>query len=343
MRKRFLLALCCWFLVPGQSGFSQTNIFLPTNSSRVRALGMGGAVASIEDDLGAIAFNPANYTLYRDPKGFRLTFFFSPLAPYLIAKDKQAFFDMPAAEENADWAAALSFIKAINVTINSFEFGIQTGEPRILDLDAYRNNAQFLHLNSVYANHFGSAVWRFRLAQQVSVGSSVHLLYWQTDTRRRRWAIAASYGVTLQPQPRIRFGVSLHTFPNDISHYRMNLEEIEDEAISLGISYQAPWRMLLAFDVRNVGMGMEGPREQYFGGIEQELFGQIAFRGGVQYRPETNEFTYTAGIGLLNSNLFHGEAGQFKNSNYLINYAVILKTINQERLFIHAFSVLLRI
>ncbi|MDQ7065853.1 MAG: hypothetical protein Q9P90_16590, partial [candidate division KSB1 bacterium] len=336
-------AICFLFVFRGQTGFSQTHIFLPTNSSRVRSLGLGGAVASIEDDLGAITYNPANYTLYRENKGFRITFFFSPVTPYLIAKYKSSFFNMPSAEENVNVAAALAFFKAVNITVNSFEFGVQTGEPRYLDLDAYRGNKRFLHLNSVYANHFGSLIWRFRLAQQVSVGSSLHLLYWETDTHRRRWALAASYGVTLQPHQRVRFGVSLHTFPNDIRHYRMNLEEIEDEAISLGVSYRFPWNMLLTFDVRNVGMGMEGPREQYFGGVEQELFGQIALRGGVQYRSEEKEFSYSAGIGLINSNVFHGDAGKFKNSNYVINYAVIFKKINQETLFIHAFSLLLRI
>ncbi len=318
------------------------HIFLPVNMSRVRALGLAGAMVSLEDDLGAINFNPANFSLYREYKSFRLTFFLSPLAPYILAKQRDLFFGYSPDKRASQAATVLSLFKAINITIKSLDIGFQFGEPRILDLSRYQDRP-FLHAVDVYQNQYQSVFFRWRLAQQVAVGSSLHLMYYVNPEGRRKWTIAATYGVTMQPHRRIRFGVNLHTFPNEISTYRNRLENIVDEAINLGLSYLTPWQSSISINVRNVGMSTEGPREQYLAAVEQEIFHQVALRGGVQYNIEENHFVYTMGVGLLNLNMFFGESGKFKNSNYALNYALIIDRRSEVVYYIHAFSFFLRL
>ncbi|RME02145.1 MAG: hypothetical protein D6814_00180 [Calditrichaeota bacterium] len=321
---------------------AQTHIFLPANLTRVRALALAGAVTSLEDNLSSISYNPANFTLYQEPKRFRFTLFLSPLMPGIIANNPEAFLGEPAQGNDGLVASILSLFKGIDFTLSSLEIGFQFGEPRILDLATYRDK-NFLHADDLYKNHYESVVVRLRLAEQVSVGSSIHLMYFDTDSVGRRWKLATSYGVAMQPHRNVRFGVSVFTFPNEIRNYRMLLEQVFDEAINLGISYQTPWDTKIALDVRNVSVGQKGPREQYFMGIEQEFFKQIALRGGIQYHTEDGSFTFSTGAGLFNLNILHGRGGKFRTSNYAINYALVFKKYGNEKYFVHALNFMVRI
>lgn len=321
---------------------SQTHIVLPVDISRVRSLGMASATNAVEDDLGALAFNPATYNLYQNLKRFRLTLFLSPISPGVLLQQPEEYFGERRRNGDKALAALLSLIRGVNVSVNSLDFGILLSEPRIRPLDEYASEGG-AHLRGVFNNHYDSITARFRLAQQLSIGASVQLMFYPDSAGDRRQALGTSYGVYLIPQDGFQVGISYFSFPEKVRGYRNVLEGIYSDAINLGISYAAPWRFNVSLDLRNIAVGQGGPREMYFLGLEQELFAQVALRGGVQYRIEADTFAYSAGIGLLNMNNFLHSRQPFMHPNFALNYAVIFQRQAGQTRFIHAFQLLIRL
>lgn len=342
MKSRWFLfpVLCIWFC--SENVFSQTHVFLPGNISRVRAFGMAGAVNALEDDFGAAAYNPANYTFYGEPKSFRMTLLLAPVTPAVIVQDDTAFWGRQVSNREKIYSAVLSVLKAVNFSFNSIDVGFVFGEPLLMAVPSYERE-RFLHMRDVYDNHYDAMIIRIRLAEQVAFGASLHLIYLQNSAGKRIWKFASAYGVFMQPSRYLRFGVSLFSFANDATTSRLFLEELRSDAVNVGLTLATPSHFNASLDIRNLAVGNAGPREQYFLGLEQTIFGQIAIRGGSQYQIDSKSFTYTAGIGLFDLNVLFPQQNRFKHANFALNYAIISKKIVDRDYLLHAFSLNFRL
>ncbi len=338
-----LLLPCAITEMQAQSNKADNTAFLPTNLSRVRALGLSGAVNAVEDDFGAALYNPANYTFYRQKKNFRLTVLLNPILPAVITRNSDDFFAYTPKGNEAVTATLLSLIKGINLTIRNIEIGLNVAEPGLKRAPVYTDKP-FLHASGLYLNQFNTLTLNFHLAEQVNVGASIYLAYAESDTTWRRWTYGASYGILLKPKKYFRVGVSLTSLPSSFNGYRMAFDEIESDAINIGVALVSPWQTTLSFDVRNIALGKDGPREKYFAGVEQVFFNQIALRSGFKFRLEdSGVFSYSLGAGLLNLNSFYGKKHRLRHPNFALNYAVIFEKFAGQTYAVHAFSLLVRI
>lgn len=325
------------------SGLSaQENIFLPMNASRIRAIGMAAAYQASRDDLATISYNPASFSLYDGAKNFRLTAFFSPTTPILISRNSTQFYDRTVEKKETIYASILSLIKALNITYKNLDFGFLIGEPAFRETAVIQGKQAF-HVKSLYNNHYDTVYLRVKLAEQVSIGASVMLSYLDSEENQRDWGVSATYGITMQPNDYMRVGVSLFSAPTEFSQTREFLDEVYNDAISLGATFFTPWHTILGFDIRNLAVNQGGIGERFLVGIEQSVWGQIAIRTGVQYHPNEESFTHTFGLGFLNLNGLWGESGQFKHNDFAINYAFMRKRIMQVKYNIHAFSLQIRL
>jgi hypothetical protein len=341
--RNTFVACICLFLVWNISGSSaQKNIYLPMNASRIRALGMGAAYQAARDDLAAISYNPAGYTLYEEAKNFRLTLFLSPVMPALVGSDSKAFFNRNVENRETVYAAIISSIKGINFTYKNLDLGILLGEPSIVDttLITYRKNP--FHVKSLYRNHYDAVVLRIKLAEQVAIGVSGFLNYFETDGRGREWDFAASYGITLQPSNYMRVGVSLFTATAKRGHSREFLDEIYSDAVNLGVTFIAPWQFVFGLDIRNLAVSQEVIGERYLAGFENSFWQQVAIRAGLPSHPEDKSLAQPFGFGIVNLNSIWGENRRFKQNNYAVNYVLIRKKIVGADYNIHAFNLSFR-
>jgi hypothetical protein len=321
---------------------AQENVFLPMNASRVRALGMAAAYQAARDDLATISYNPASFSLYNESKKFRLTAFLAPVMPILISRNSTNFYDRAVEKKETVYASVVSFIKAVNITYKNLDFGFLVGEPPFAETALAREKKAF-HVNSLYNNHYDAVYLRIKLAEQVAIGASVFLSYYETAGNRRDWGVSASYGITMQPNDYFRFGVSLYSAPTEIKESREFLDEVYNDAIGLGATFFMPWQMILAFDIRNLAVNQDRMGERFLVGLEQSVWSQLAIRTGVQYHPDDNSLTHTIGLGVLNLNALWGRNRQLRHHDFALNYALVRKKIMQVKYHIHAFSLQIRL
>lgn len=335
-----LLLFLCFLATPciAQSG---KNMFLPLNASRLRALGLAGALQATRDDLASISYNPANYSLYRESKTFRVTLFFAPFTSALAGLYPDKFLGRAAQRNEGYYVAAASFLKGLDITFGSLNAGFLFGEP-VFNFTRSQNETSGFHVNSLYSNHYNSFILRLKLADQVAIGASASLVYLQPEGSGRRWSLAASYGIAMQPNDHIRVGLSLLSASTEILHYREFLDEMYSDALNLGISVRMPGHFLLNFDLRNLTVTQEIQDEKYLLGLEKSFWKQLAVRAGVQFDPQDGFYTYSFGVGLLNFNKFYSDSRAFTHENYALNYVFIRRLVGSRFHSIHGLNFYIR-
>ena len=339
-RENHTIKLCFSLLVfvfISSPVYSQKNIFLPSNSTRVRALGLAGAVTAVQDNIGSTAFNPGTYVFYSARDGFRFSINLSPFMPVLIARYPNDFFGNIAFDtKDKLYAGLLSLIKSINLNYRSLNIGIILGEPNYLSPESTVNN-KFIYNQALYSNHTNTFMLNFQLAEQVAIGAGLHLMYYD-EGKNRFHAFATSYGIMMQPKPLFRVGVSIFNLPPELQNSKELYDEVKNEAINIGTAIFLPYKNMLSFDIRNLALGSSVAKEKYLIGFENTLGGQIALRCGMKLVDFSSQPAYTFGIGLFDSNFYHNFRYRLKTNNYLINYAILIDTFDYQKYFIHTFS-----
>lgn len=322
---------------------AQEHVYFPFNTSKVRAFGLGGAVTALPDNFGASNYNPGNYDFYRTNDGFRFTMFISPLMPVLVLKYPDQFFGRAKYNDNTKaYAAVLSLIKSVNFNFRSLNIGLNLGEPNFFVHPALAQSRQFINSSSIYWNHTNSLILNFKLADQVAIGAGLHLIYY-SEGNRRHFTYANTYGIMMQPKSFFRVGVNIFNIPKEVESIREIYEDISNEAISIGTALFFPLKTTLSFDVRNLALDGAAKREKYLVGLENQLVKHVAIRGGLKILDFASRPGYSFGIGLVNSNSYHGQRFKFNHNNYLVNYAVVFDTFQNKKYAIHSFSLTIHI
>jgi hypothetical protein len=328
-------------------GQEREHYFIAVSTLVARPLGMGGAFTAVNDDLAALLYNPASFTLYQDYRAHRLTVFLNPVAPVIALQKPEALFGRAYFTWEETAAAAAMLVKGMTLSLGSFEFGALFGEqspqperfsaPRVFDANGYLDN------------QYNILAMRMRVAERVSLGGSLGLYYRSDVERGRRWGIGTSYGVQVRPSRRVAVGVSYITFPQMAPAYREEVERIVDGGVNFGVSVQSQFGTTVAVDFRNLGdenaATGELMREAHLG-VEQILLSHFALRAGIfrkRYENAENRYVLSAGLGLADANSFWPPKRRFSHSNWIMNYAVVAETLAGQRRFYHALSMIFRL
>jgi hypothetical protein len=328
-------------------GQEREHYFIAVSTLVARPLGMGGAFTAVNDGLAALLYNPASFTLYQDYRARRLTIFLNPVAPIVALQKPDALFGRAYVTWEEVAAAAAMLVKGMTLSLGSFEFGAlfseQSPQPerfsalRVFDAGGYLDN------------QYNVLAARMRVAERVSLGGSLGL-YYRSDTERgRRWGVGTSYGVQVQPARGVAVGVSYITFPQMAPGYREEVERIVDGGVNLGISVQSQFGATVAVDFRNLGdedaVAGELMREAHLG-VEQVLLSHVALRAGVFRKRQNdagNRYVFSAGVGLADANSFWPPKRRFSHPNWILNYGVVAETLDGQRRFYHALSMIFRL
>jgi hypothetical protein len=314
--------------------------FHTLSTAWARPMAMGGAFTAVADHLPALLYNPANFSLYRDPRVTRLTVFFNPLGFAAALHQPEQLYGSEKLGSRELASAVELLVRGMAVGNRSFQFAVLIGEEA--PSPAISNRQELLSVRGYPSNQYGLATARFRFAERVAIGGSV-AIYYQDGPAGREWDIGSSYGVTLLSSSQIRIGVSYWSFPESMADYRMQLERIVHEAVNLGIAYQAPFGLLLAMDIRNLGEETRLPVRELHFGIEQRLLPWCAVRGGYFRNRINHHDLFFTGIGLIDQNLWRSSRLRFQEPDWALQYGVRFEKQGEQGIYYHALTFLVRL
>lgn len=305
-----------------------------------RPMAMGGAFTAVADNLPALLYNPANFTLYRDQHTARLSVFLNPigLAGALREPEKLHGSERVRIQELASMLEL--FVHGLAYGNRSFQVAALFGEEA--PNAAFSSRQDFIDASRYTQNQFSLLAGRAMFAERVGIGASVGIYYQQT-AKGREWGTGWSYGVTLLSGNDIRIGVSYWSFPDNMEEYLIQPERLVHEAVNLGIAYKTPFGMLLAFDVRNLGEESKQPVREIHIGIEQRFLPWLALRGGYFYDRILQCVLVSAGVGLVDQNLWRNARTKLQEPDWSVQYGVRLEKQDTWDAYYHAFTFLIRL
>lgn len=323
------------------TAFSQQDYFFTLSTIKARSLAMGGAYTSIEDDIVSASYNPATLSLYEYPKDYRFTLFMNPIAPTTIYYERFQN-DQQKKQDNSEWHKTASLLlKSLVFTGRSIDVALILNE-QLLDEQFLFNQKKFFQNCDLWDNSYHTLVTRIKLADRVSLGVSGSYYRKQVGEESQH-GVGFSYGILMKPSAKLNFGLAFVDFPKNMPEIRVPLERLADQTMNIGISYKPTPSTKLSCDLRNLTEeDRKGVREAHLG-FEQKIFSILALRGGYFQERFADIRTFSAGIGLLDSNILFSNDNRFNHSQFMLNYSFIYQKNKSQIFNWHIVSLLIRI
>ena len=295
------LTVLCTLSLPGSPAASE-RLYLTSGTPRTRALAMGSAYSSLEDDFSSGLYNPAAFRLNaaRSERRFRL--FFNPVGS-AAAFSEYATYDLDYRKDRkltgkeASLAAAM-LVKGAVFTTSVFDVGFALNEPVIRGDSSAVTDTRFFTVKEVTREAFHGAFMNLKIAPTVSLGLT-GLLYQRRIYGRYRYRSGYTFGVLLDPTDRMKVGFSYYEIPKYHSDARTNLESIETGTVSGGVSYYPDSWTTLSMDVRNLNKESKAASLEIHAGAERIIGNRLALRGGYFRKKGTEHDVVSFGAGIL--------------------------------------------
>lgn len=289
------------------------------STSQTRAIAVGGAYFSAEDDLYSAQWNPASFGKPGYVRRPDLRVWLSPVPPVrgllaLRTRDINWNRDDRLSAQEAVLSVS-SGVKGIAFNWGTWSLGFVNDEEPLRP--APPEHRGWSPYNGVTGGRYTVAL-AFRLAPQVSLGAS--MMYDRRAYDAPGQTIVASgwgssYGVLLRPSPKVNFGLTyvqradtlaaLNGGPipgaawDRVPPLSRELERIDSGTLNGAVSYY-PWKgTALFFDVRNLDES-----DKRFGfaeihvGAEQTIAGLVSLRIGYYRDRDETTGVYSGGIGV---------------------------------------------
>jgi len=283
-----VLTVATLFSAPVSAGDDR---FVTSGTARARALAMGSAYHSVEDDFSAGFYNPGAFKLNasKDEKRFRL--FFNPAAGFVSFYDYSTHdYDFDR-DDKLTFAEALlslsSFFKGMAYTTPMVDFGLGLGEEVICRGDGTGHAARMFTVENLNRCSFHSVFANLKIAPPVSLGIA-GTLYSSRLEGERKFGRGFSFGVLLKPNPKMNVGIVYNEMPADFADARMELECIENGSATSGISYHPDDKTVLSIDLRTVNKENQPTSRQIHAGFERRVGERLALRAGYYRRKSTD-------------------------------------------------------
>jgi len=316
------LGLIIFILGLFSPAYGQKKYFATLDVSRIVPISMGGAYVAVEDGIGSVAYNPASVKFWNLKRGFRFSLIANPVAStglFLYYKDNQT----TPLNDHQWWNVARTLLKGVVFSIPSFQAGITLYEE---PLQRYKelSGKNVFSAKRFLSNHYETAFMRINLADRFSLGGTLSY-YTFEDSGSVRRELGASYGVLIKPARNLNVGIMFYDVPDVIQNIRLPLERIVDETVNVGLSY-TPFRGTMAsLDVRNISEETKPASREVHFGMEQKFGKVVGLRGGYFQENKTHKKYFSAGIGLLSTNLFRPDNAKYDNADYVFNYSYVIE------------------
>ena len=282
---------------------------------------MGGAFASIQDELAALDFNPACFYLGK-PESMHGIVYLNGLTPVLAVENWSR---LTGPDGMAAW-----MIRGAAMKIGRFHIGLLWGEESTGD--EFRLSRKKLFDSSALSGMRNASVgFAMHLAPNVTLGIAGDW-YMREKNGSPDYHLGYRYGLFLKTRHNIHVGLFFADFPKDWKNDREPLERLFDETLNVGISYSISRLLTVALDVRNVSDEGKGPFLEPHLGLEFSPWKHIALRSGFSRENEGKSSTLSVGVGFWN---WQANETSHKTGPFALETAYILEKTTETR---HWFS-----
>jgi hypothetical protein len=338
-RKRKCIGAALLIVAVVGSSVAGDSYYFATSSTSARANGMGGAMTSIVDGLSSSFFNPACLAFYKLPQSRKMTLFLNPIAGFsaLINRGETS---AAADVRFTDWINyAGLFVKGVAYSDQSLTVAaILTEQLPDISSNDYK---QFISTKGILDWNYSGLTARLRLANQLALGIS-GFLYTARGLKSDTMG-GYSYGISVKPNEKFSIGLVYIDMPRKVTNIIFAQNRFVDETISIGFSYQLLSSLLLSLDFRNVSDEEgEAVREPHFG-MEISPIPFFSIRAGYFRESESKTDVYSAGAGLLNSDIFRSMDDHFIFRDFVLNYGFQLRRELDDTDYRHYMTLLVRL
>lgn len=344
LRMLFALVICLvgfGILCYGQEKDGEYYITLST--TKCRAIAMGGAFMAVNDDLVTSGYNPATFDLYHSQKKFKITFFLNPIAPLVGFKDNDIF-----GKRNSEKRKyADEILKSLSLLFKGIAFSMKFLEGGFVFSEESLNSKtrlerkKFFDSYRFWNDYSHSIILRFRLAPQVAIGFKTSFYNVKNNQKQIR-DFGTSYGVQLKPNEKFCVGVAYIGLSKKLPNYRNRIENIIDDTINLGLTYQPHKTTTLSLDIHNLNKEDNNRIFEIHAGIEQSFFSVLALRAGY-FQQNSQHHYFSGGFGLIGANNFFKMENRFGHEQFLLNYSIVLESHKKQMNKWHFFSFIFRL
>lgn len=294
-----------------------------------RPMGMGGAFMAVDDELAAMAWNPAGMAppRCRSANGLRLDVNVLG-APSVAAEtglltgvESEQFASLHAIEKLTTAIGCLA--KSVRVRSGGVAFGVLFLEEH-LDPEGLARTRKLADAADLLDGYYTTIAFAFRLAPSASIGASQVVFSGLGGGGGRRTAYGRSYGAVLRPNEFLTVGLTYLDMPPDFQHYRLPIEGLGTRTMNAGVAYR-PWPgTLMTLDLRDLSeTHPETSMEPRFG-LEWTAPGRVALRAGAYREDSGRTDVLTLGVGAIPMSVCPESGPEFSGDTYIINYAVLL-------------------
>ena len=269
-----------------------------------RPMAMGGAFLGVEDEVAAMAWNPAALTVAQCSRGLNLRVHANVLgAPAVLGETgvlrgvhTEPYGSLPGAEKLV--VAAGSLFKAVTASRGGITVGLLLLEEQ-LDPEILAESKGLSDASHLLDGYYSSLTLVFRPASTVSLGASATVLTAWDDIGERLYGAARAYGALLHPNDRVTVGLTYFDFSPGFGYYRRAIEGIAPRTMNAGITYRAGDLLLLTADLRDLAERHPCTALEPRVGAELNLWGRAALRAGAFREDGEGPFVVTFGVGSI--------------------------------------------
>jgi len=311
MKKKYI-ALVILFLY--NLSFGSENDYFIANSLRTRPLALGGAYLSVKENIYAMDYNPAAFSVSSVGGDTHFSLFFNPVAIPIITSNFKEF-------EKVDIPLGL-LVHGLALSYKKVNIGIIIGEETITNISRLKNK-KMTALSGYSVNRKSSLCFSLELASRVSIGIAGDCFYHTVDNKRLI-KFGYRYGIWIKTLKEICLGLCFFDLPQQFSEDRLELDRFDDETLNIGFSY-SPWNFIqFALDIRNVSEDKKAATGEPHLGINLIPWKHLSLQGGY-FQENKDSRIVSFGFGLLNENYLLSEEKRLKQDEFILNAALIWK------------------
>ncbi len=308
-----------------------------------RPMAMGGAFMAVDDELAAMAWNPAGFMPQSCGSGVDLRIHLNILgAPAIMREtgllagvESEPFASLPAIEKLSVALGAVA--KGVTVRTGSVAVGVLLLEEH-LDPDGLADAQGLADASDLLSAYYTTFAFAFQLAPSVVIGGSEIILSGWDAPGKRKHGTGRAYGALLRPNEKVTVGLTYLDLPGDFDHYRLAVEGLGSRTMNAGIAYRPLDELLLTFDLRDLSEKHAETSLEPRVGLEWDLWGKGAVRAGA-FREDSGESNVLSlGIGSISMAACPRSGRKAGGDSYVLNYTILLKERRAPR---HLLSVLL--
>ncbi len=310
-----------------------------------RPMAMGGAFMAVDDELAAMAWNPAGFVSPRCGSGADFRIHLNLLGGpaivretgLLMGAESEPFASLPAIEKLS--VALGGIAKGATIRAGGVTVGVLLLE-EYLDPDGLIGSRGLADASDLLSAYYTTFAFAFQLAPSVTIGASEIILSgWDGGVPgERKNGTGRVYGALLRPNEKVTVGLTYLDLPGHFDHYRLKIEGLGSRTMNAGLAYRPVEDLLLTFDLRDLSEKHPETSLEPRVGLEWNLWGKGALRAGA-FREDGGETNVLSlGLGSIPVDACPRSGRTPGGDSFVLNYAVLLK---QEGATRHLLSVLL--